>query len=249
MAQRLRPLQQMLVSLVVWITGLFAFIPLSLVVIFFSLFADPKRFSPYTKWACRMILRSLLVRVKVEGLDHFKKDGVYLFLCNHVNILDVLVLYGHIPNYFRGVELDEHFDWFFYGMVIRRLGMIPISQTNGRSAFKSLKYALKVIAGGTSILILPEGGRTLDGRFQPFKRGAFLLAKKAGVDLVPSVMVGAFNIMRKGSLLIRPGRMILRFGQPLTCKEIDGMETAAIEANVRERMMALFEDHPGESHP
>lgn len=249
MAQRLRPLQQMLVSLVVWITGLFAFIPLSLVVIFFSLFADPKRFSPYTKWACRMILRSLLVRVKVEGLDHFKKDRVYLFLCNHVNILDVLVLYGHIPNYFRGVELDEHFDWFFYGMVIRRLGMIPISQTNGRNAFKSLKYALKVIAGGTSILILPEGGRTLDGRFQPFKRGAFLLAKKAGVDLVPSVMVGAFDIMRKGSLLIRPGRMILRFGQPLSFKEIDGMETAAVEANVRERMAALFENHPGESHP
>lgn len=244
MAQRSPTLPQILVSLVLWAIGLCTFVPLCLTIVLLSFVTDPGRFHPYTKWACRVILRSLLVRVKVEGLEHFKRDKVYLFICNHVNILDVLVLYGHIPNYFRGVELDEHFDWFFYGLVIRRLGMIPISQTNGRSAMKSLRYAQQVIAGGTSVLILPEGGRTLDGRFQPFKRGAFVLAKKAGVDVVPSVMTGAFEIMRKGSLLIRPGRMTLRFGQPLAFEDIQQWDTQTIESVVRARMETLFHGKP-----
>jgi 1-acyl-sn-glycerol-3-phosphate acyltransferase len=242
MQNHLRCFQDRLISIFLWGAGLCAFVPLSLTAVVLSFFVDPGRFAVFTQWACRMILRCLLVRVKVEGLEHFRKDRVYLFLCNHVNILDVLVLYGYIPNYFRGVELDEHFDWFYYGLVIRRLGMIPISQTNGRSALKSLNYARQVISGGTSVLILPEGGRTLDGQFQSFKRGAFVLARKAGVDLVPSVMIGAFDIMRRGSLLIRPGRMTLKFGPPLCFKEIEGLHTDEIESRVRGRMMALFRD-------
>lgn len=240
MIESLRRFRQTLISLALWFTGLCAFIPLSLTVVSLSFFADPQYFFRFTKWACRQILRCLFIQVVVEGAEHFQKDRSYLFVCNHVNILDVLVLYGYIPNYFRGVELDEHFNWFFYGMVIRRLGMIPISQTNARSALKSLQYARHVIAAGASILILPEGGRTLDGEFQPFKRGAFLLAKKARVDVVPLVMIGAFEIMRKGSLHIRPGRMILRFGEPLACEEIKALDTEEIEARVRGRMVALF---------
>ncbi len=240
MIQRMRRWGEILISILVWITGLSSFVLLSSVVILLSLCADPKRFAGFSKWACRMIMRCLFVRVAVEGLEHVRKDRTYLFICNHVNILDVLVLYGFIPNYFRGVELDEHFEWFFYGRVIRRLGMIPISQTSGRSALKSLHYARQVAAGGTSILILPEGGRTLDGQMQPFKRGAFVLAQKAGAAVVPAVMTGAFEIMRKGSLLIKPGRMALKLGAPIEFAEIDGIGADEIGKGVRARMEDLL---------
>lgn len=216
------------------------FIPVSLVVLLMGTLWHPKRFDLFTKWGCRRLFQSLLIRIKVDGASNFKKGSNYLFICNHVNIFDVFVLYGYIPNYFRGLELDEHFDWFYYGKLIRRLGMIPISQTNARSALKSLKEAQGAVKDGTSIVILPEGGRTLDGKLQPFKRGAFLLAKKAQVDIVPMAMVGAFRIKRKGNWLIRPGKMVLRFGKPIAYSEIKGMTLEEISALVRHHILELI---------
>lgn len=241
MIEKWRRIGEIPISVLVWMTGLCAFVPISLAVMFLSLFSDPKQFDRFTKIGCRLILRFLFIGVKVEGLSNLVKNHTYLFMCNHVNIFDVFVLYGHIPNYFRGVELDEHFDWFYYGKVIRCLGMIPISQTNGRSAMKSLNEAQKVMAAGTSVLILPEGGRTLDGDLQPFKRGAFLLARKAKADIVPLIMTGAFQIKRKGSLRIKPGNMTLRFGEPIAYTEMKDMAITEIESHVRKKMLALFD--------
>jgi 1-acyl-sn-glycerol-3-phosphate acyltransferase len=187
-----------------------------------------------------MILRFLFIRVEIEGLNHFRMDQTYLFMSNHVNLFDPFVLYGYIPNFIRGVELDKHFEWIFYGRIIRRLGMISISHTNMPAALKSLNEAKRRINDGTSILILPEGGRTLDGKFKSFKRGAFHLAKAAGVDIVPLAMAGAYGINRKGSLLIRPGTIILRFGTPIPYQTIKTMESNELTAYVRLKMQDLF---------
>jgi len=229
------------VSLTAWISGLCIFVPAGLIFLMLSFFIHPKHFDRWIKAACRLIVRCLFIRVQVHGAQAVRRERTYLFMANHVNLFDVFVLYGHIPNAFRGVELDEHFDWFFYGRIIRRLGMIPISQTNARSALKSLRLAQEALCGGTSILILPEGGRTLDGAFQPFKRGAFLLAKSACVDIVPVVMSGAYAINRKGSLRIRPGTMTLRFGDPISSASIANVNSAQLEAHVRQKMLDLFE--------
>ena len=242
MTERWHRCKEMMISALAWTTGLCAFVPVGVMVLLSGRLVHPRRFDRFIKLGCRAIMAALFVRISVEGRNHFKHDRASLFICNHVNIFDVFVLYGFIPNYFRGIELDEHFDWFFYGRIIRRLGMIPISQTNARSAVKSLKVAERAIATGTSILILPEGGRTLDGKFQPFKPGAFTLAKRAGVDIVPLVMIGAYEIKRKGSLMIRPGRMILRFGQPIAYEEIKALPVKEISDLVRGRMLHLYYD-------
>jgi len=228
------------ISGVVWILGISTFIPLGTIILVLSIFINPKHFDRFIKATCRIIMRALCIRIQVEGLQHVQSQQTYVFIANHVNLFDVFVLYGYIPNFLRGVELDEHFDWPFYGLLIRRLGMIPISQTNARSALKSLHHAKKTIAEGTSIIILPEGGRTLDGQLQPFKRGAFLLAKEAGVDIVPVVMIGAYQIKRKGSSLIRPGNMTLRFGKPIPHQDIKHLNSADLASHVRQIMLALF---------
>jgi 1-acyl-sn-glycerol-3-phosphate acyltransferase len=237
----IRHLRTILISSIAWMCGLAAFIFFGSLLLGIGIFIDPKRFNPAIKAACRLILRCALIRVRVRGRGHIRSERPYLFIANHVNIFDVLVLYGYIPNYFRGIELDEHFRWFFYGPIIRRLGMIPISQTSGRSALKSLKHAQAALADGSSILILPEGGRTLDGRLQPFKRGSFVLAKNARVDIVPLAMVGAFEIYRKGGRLIRPGKMTLRFGEPIAYSAIRNLELAQLQAHVRARMLELID--------
>jgi 1-acyl-sn-glycerol-3-phosphate acyltransferase len=91
-----------------------------------------------------------------------------------------------------------------------------------------------------SIIVLPEGHRTLDGNFRPFMRGVFLLAKEAGTAIMPMVMVGAFEINRKGSLLVRPGKMVLRFGEPISYEDIKDLKVGDIRNKVRDRMLELF---------
>jgi len=223
-----------------WAAGLCLFVPLGSMVVLLSLIAPPRRFHPFASLSCRLILRALGVRVTVTGREFLHPGRTYLFVGNHVNLFDVFVFYGYIPSFFRGVELDEHFDWFFYGRIIRRLGMIPISQSNGRAALRSLKTAQATLAGGTSVLILPEGGRTPDGAFQPFKKGAFLLARRVPVEVVPVVMTGAFEILQRGRLFIRPGRMGLHFGAPIAHGAMKHMPAEAIADLVRRRMAELF---------
>ncbi len=182
----------------------------------------------------------MFIRVETQGLENFDVNKTYLFMANHVNIFDILILYGFIPNYLVGVELEDHFQWPFYGPIIKQLGMIPISHKNPRQAYNSLQQAKSKLTQQISILILPEGGRTLTGKFKPFKRGAFLLAKEAQKDIVPVVMIGAFKINRKGRLLIRPGKMILRFGEVIPFNSLREMEVDQLKKSVHQKMLTLF---------
>jgi 1-acyl-sn-glycerol-3-phosphate acyltransferase len=240
MNKTLQSIKINLISLAAWISGLMIFIPLGVFILALSIFVNPRHFDHFIKDGSRTVLRFLFIRVQVEGREYIQKTKTYLFMSNHVNLFDGFVILGHVPNFVRGVELDEHFQWPFYGWIIRRMGMIPISQSNVRGALKSLKKAKEMIAEGTSIAILPEGHRTLDGKFGPFKRGPFLLAKEAGVDIVPVVMVGAFEINRKGSLLLRPGKMTLRFGEPILYQDIKELKMEEIASLVHKKMSALF---------
>lgn len=230
----------LLLSTLAWISGLSLFVTGGTILLILSFFFPPKRFDPLIKAACRMLIRFLFIRINVRGYQPALSQQTCLFMANHVNLFDVFVLYGYIPNYLIGVELDKHFTWPLYGPIIRRMGMIPISHTNGRSALQSLNQAKQALANAISILILPEGHRTRTGRLGPFKRGAFLLAKEAGADIVPVVMIGAYHINRKGSLLIRPGKMILQFGQVIPYRDIEKMASDEIALTVRQKMIALL---------
>lgn len=230
------------VTIFIWIIGLGLFIPLAIIIIAGSFITRSRSFDKFIKAFARFMLRCMLVRVQIEESEKFDRQQVFIFMANHVNILDILILYGHIPNYVRGVELDKHFSWPLYGMVLRRMGHIPISHQNPRRAMQSLAAAQNAINNGTSIIILPEGGRTLDGNFRPFKRGSFLLAQQAGVDIIPVVMIDAYHVMRKGSLKIRPGRIILRFGKIISYPSIQKLEVDEIKALVHREMTQLFNE-------
>jgi 1-acyl-sn-glycerol-3-phosphate acyltransferase len=87
--------------------------------------------------------------------------------------------------------------------------MFPISRKNTQRAVESLRRAAVWVRNrpNFSFAVLPEGTRTRDGKLGPFKRGGFLLALETGLDILPVVQTGAYRIARKGSLLIRPGRV------------------------------------------
>ena len=101
-------------------------------------------------------------------------------------------------------------------------------------------YKASIGRGGNLEANLPEGSRTLDGNFKPFKRGPFILAKNVRFDIVPIVLQGAYQVKRKGDPLIRPGRIICRIGQAIPAAEIQQMKTDDLRQYVRDIMQDMI---------
>ncbi len=161
-------------------------------------------------------------------------------MSNHVNIFDVFLLNGYIPNFARGVEQERHFNWPIWGKVITRFGNIPINQTKLKSALKSLDKTEEIIKSGTSIIILPEGHRTRTGEMRSFMRGPFLLAQKAKADIVPIGIIDSYKIKKVTHWLIQPGTIQLVFGEAIPYKETKNLSSKELRDLVKNKIQTLI---------
>jgi len=98
---------------------------------------------------------------------------------------------------------------------MRRAGYIEIDRQHHEKALRSLDDAAQKIREGKSVMTFPEGTRSKDGTIKPFKQGTFYLAIKSGVPIVPITIVGSGEIMRKRSLTINPGKIIMAIGKSI----------------------------------
>ena len=204
------------------------------------MFLPNKTYDQILKWMARKLLMLLGIRVSVEFKEVLNRSGTYLFMANHINIFDPFLLYGYIPTYVRGVELASHFKWPFYGWTLSRMGHIPINRVNANSAMKSLRRAAEQLQKGVSILILPEGHRTLDGKVAKFKGGSFILAKNGGRDIVPIAILGAFDITKRGSWLISPGKITLSFGKSIPEQDFRALGTYELKERCEKAVKELL---------
>lgn len=179
----------------------------------------------------RSILAVSGIRVSVTGVERIAVDQPYIFMANHQSNLDIPVLLGHLPVQFRWLAKAELFKIPVFGQAMRGAGYISIDRSDRQAAFESLRQAAEKIRRGLSILIFPEGTRSMDGSLQPFKKGGFVMAVGAGVPVVPVAVRGTYDIMPKNSLLIRPKEVRVAIGEPIATTGItlDSKE-ALIEA-------------------
>ncbi|HOI45789.1 MAG TPA: lysophospholipid acyltransferase family protein [Candidatus Aminicenantes bacterium] len=198
-----------LLSLLIWAAALPVFVAGCVSVWSCSFLLRGRALESLIKAACRAVIGVCGIRLRVSGGENFVPGRQYIVMMNHINFFDPLVFYAAFPGMARGIEEESHFHWPVYGGTIRRIGMFPISRSNTQRAVESLRRAARWIRSRPefSLAILPEGTRTRDGRLGAFKRGGFLLAIDAELDILPIVQTGALKIARKGSLLIRPGRV------------------------------------------
>jgi 1-acyl-sn-glycerol-3-phosphate acyltransferase len=95
------------------------------------------------------------------------------------------------------------------------VGFIPVDRGNREQTTRALDLAVQRLNAGTSFLVFPEGTRSRTGELLPFRKGAFVMAMRAGVPVVPLAISGARDAMRKGSSIIRPATVRLRMGLPI----------------------------------
>jgi 1-acyl-sn-glycerol-3-phosphate acyltransferase len=185
-------------------------------------------------WA-RTLLRVSGVRVHVDGLERIDPAGSYVFISNHLSYMDTPVALSNIPVQFRFLAKRGLFQIPFLGTHLSRAGHIPVPREDPRASVKTMQVAAeKIREKKISLLIFPEGGRSHDGVMRPFKEGGAYIAIRAGVPVVPLVMIGTREVLPYGSGAIRPGRVRLRILEPISTVEMTLKDRGALTARLRE---------------
>lgn len=194
----------------------------------------------FKRWA-RLMLRICGVRLRAHGVDKLDPARNYVFASNHISLLDSPSLIASVPQRLSFIAKKELFSVPFMGWYLKRQGHIAVERGDPRTAIRSLTDAARAIdAEKKSILIFPEGTRSMDGQMLEFKDGAALLAIRSGTAIVPVAIRGTQAVMPSKALTITPGDVDLYVGDPIEVTDFDlkrrGELTARLQATVTEML-------------
>jgi 1-acyl-sn-glycerol-3-phosphate acyltransferase len=190
----------------------------------------------------RILCRLANIRVRVEGGEQLDQAKPYIFIGNHCSMADIMSFSGYITHDYRWIAKKELFAIPIFGTGMKAVDFISIDRSHGREAVQSLNDAAQRIAEGSSVILFPEGTRSPDGRLQPFKTGAVMLAIKAGVEVVPVGFNGTYQALPKGKLLSRGGEVVLRIGTPLPTKNFKAKDKQELAAILQQRVAELLDE-------
>jgi len=230
-----------ILSIYIWIVASIYFISFLLFALVVSYTFKPDKYDPWLKIILRYFFKVLRIPVIVEGSEQIDPQKSYLFMSNHVSMFDIPLLGGFAPGLVRGLEAQRQHRWPLYGQVMGRLGSIPIERESIHGSIKSMQKTEMAINEGVSIIILPEGHRTLDGNLKPFNKLPFYLAKKVDKELVPIGLSGLFTLKRKGSWLIQPTTIKLKIGEIIPREKIDRFSSTELRDHVKKKIQDLIE--------
>ena len=179
-------------------------------------------------WA-RVLIWAAGTPIRVTGFDQVPLDQPVVYVGNHQSWFDILALAAFLPGTHRFVAKKEMKKIPLLGWAMRSSGQLFIDRQNRQAAVGALDETSALIRLGTSAVLFPEGTRSRTGNMLPFKKGPFVLALSAQVPLVPMYCARTFDILPKGSILLRPHAIELRFGAPIA--------TEGLGYDVRERLM------------
>ena len=159
-------------------------------------------------WASLYTWLNPLWRVRVEGRERIDPKTTYVMVVNHQSFLDILVLF-RLFTHFKWVSKVENFRAPFIGWNMSLNRYVRLSRGDRRSLVQMMKDSERTLREGSSVMMFPEGTRSLDGRVRTFKTGAFELAKRARVPILPIVVAGTAQALPKRGFVLQ-GRHEIR---------------------------------------
>jgi 1-acyl-sn-glycerol-3-phosphate acyltransferase len=214
----IKKIKEHVVSILIYFIAIICFGLWAFLLILVSIFHTGAVFEILLKTMCKFLIFICGIRVTVKGIENIDPQKKYIMMMNHVNIFDAFLTYSRFPGKARAIEEESHFKWPIYGWLVKRIGIVPINRKSGIKAMTALKKAADLIKERKefSVAILPEGTRTITGKLGEFKKGGFLLALESGLDILPIIQVGSFDINNKVTRLIKPGKVELIFEKPIS---------------------------------
>jgi 1-acyl-sn-glycerol-3-phosphate acyltransferase len=206
-----------------------------------SLFGEKSRilhaFARFWSW---LIMKTILSPVKVTGLEKIDTSKAHVYAVTHASALDIPVLYVNLPFEFRILFKKELLSYPIVGWHLKRSGQVCIDQQRPTQSIAHIRSAVKSLQAGMPLVIFPEGGRTPDGEIKPFMPGAFYLAIKAQVDIVPIALVGTFELLPMNTYHIKSRSLEMRIGEPISTAGYSLREMETLSEKVHHAMEDLY---------
>lgn len=194
-------------------------------------------------WA-RSVLRTLGVRLRVEGLSRTIAETPCFFVGNHQSALDIplliMALYGNV----RFMAKDTLFRIPIFGWVLSRYGYVPIKRGSPRTTAAAIDdMILRLKRRPISTVVFPEGTRSPDGELLPFHQGTMKICGRAELPVVPFSIDGSRALHQRGTLHARPGEVRLRFAKPISVGEVAAMTSLELMHRVRAQIESGLTRH------
>ena len=218
------------------------FITAITVIVFSSLFGN-KYWGYYPpKWWSRFTCWLSLCRVKSSGHENLDKDASYVFIANHQGAFDIFLVYGFLNHNIKWMQKIGLRKLPFVGKASEIAGHVFVDNSSIASRRDSIVEAKKVIEGGVSIIMFPEGSRTKNGELSPFRRGAYKVAIDMELPIVPVTINGPFDIMRVKTLTLNPGKLELTIHKPIPTANLVTDDIPALMEQTKEIIYSALWD-------
>ncbi|MYR46016.1 1-acyl-sn-glycerol-3-phosphate acyltransferase [Streptomyces sp. SID5910] len=171
----------------------------------------------------------LMFRTRVEGVENIPGDGPVILAGNHLTFIDSVIMPLTCDRQVFFIGKDEYVTgkglkgrlmaWFFTGV-----GMVPVDRDGGRGGVAALMTGRRILEQGNVFGIYPEGTRSPDGRLYRGRTGIARLTLMTGAPVVPFAVIGTDKLQPGGAGLPRPGKVTVRFGEPMEFSRYEGMD-------------------------
>jgi 1-acyl-sn-glycerol-3-phosphate acyltransferase len=171
--------------------------------------------------------------VEIRHPEYILHDRAAVYAVNHASNVEPPIIFEVLSSLFPRLRILYKAELRKLPILVRAFdiaGFVPLERGNRDQSLPAIERAGQALRDGNSFLIFPEGTRSRTGQLLPFKKGGFIMALKGRAPVVPVAITGARDAMKKGSLIIRPVRVTVSFGQPI--------ETASLGMDQRDDLMA-----------
>ena len=187
---------------------------------------------------CPAVFTLLCCKVETKGLEQLPKQGRFMLVCNHLGILDPILLLAKLPQaQLAFVSKQENEDIFIVGKLMHRILTQKIDRDNDREALKTILSCIQIIKEDkASIAAFPEGYTSTDHRLHKFRNGVFKIAQRTHVPIVVCTVTGTEQVFRN-FFHHRRSKVTLHLLQVLSPEELAGHNTT----QMGDRVHALME--------
>lgn len=188
-----------------------------------------------SKWTKKQIKNSG-AKIYIKGLENIPDDRA-LFISNHQSSFDIAILITYINKNKGFVAKEEMFKIPFMRAWMKELRCVSIDRNNMKKSLQAILEGIKILNDGYSMVIFPEGTRSLDGKVKEFKAGSFKLATKTGAPIVPITIDGSYRMLKSGSFKINPAKVYVTIHPAISVDNLNKEE----QKNLPSRVQSIIE--------
>ena len=176
-------------------------------------------------------------KYEIIGLEKLDKNRNYIFAANHSSSLDIPLMIACIPYWLVPIAKIQLRRIPFLGWAMIAGGHVFIDRTNNEKAIQSIKnIKVSLAKKARSIMLFPEGTRTLNGKLNTFKSGGLSIGLELGIPIVPIAIKGTYQALKKGSKKIKNSKVKLLIGSPIKTSRLDKSDRKKLSSAVQDKV-------------